>query len=86
MGHGDLAGLVATLLGVRHLVFNLDGAGAGFDHLLGQQVSGFLVTEAGIDVGNQRNNMGLKAVDFSFDSGAAGAVVARLIQLREQVV
>ena len=62
MRHGHFSSLVATLLGIRNLVFYLDGAGAVFDHLLGQQVRCFLVAEPGIDISDDGYNMGLEAI------------------------
>src|SRR5690606_28413571 len=49
---GNLAVLVAILLLVGDLVFDLDTAGNGLDHFLGQQVGRFRVTETGVDVSN----------------------------------
>src|SRR5690606_41997016 len=49
MRNGYFTVLVPTLLLVGNLVFDLDAARAGFDHLLGQQVGGFDVTETGVD-------------------------------------
>ena len=75
MRHGDFTVLVATLLGVRYLILKLDAASTRFDHLLGQQVGGFFVTETGIDVGNNRHNVSFVIVDLglnvSFSSGIA---------------
>ena len=61
--NGDLAVLVAALLFVGHLVFDLERAGAGFDHLLGEQVGRFGIAETGVDVGDDRHDMGLVVVD-----------------------
>src|SRR5690606_16545906 len=52
MGNGDFTVLVAALFLVGNLVFDLNAAGARFDHFLGQQISGFGVAKTGIDVGN----------------------------------
>jgi hypothetical protein len=73
--HGDLAVLVAALLGVGDLVLDLQAAGAGLDHLLGQQVGGVLVAEAGVDVGDDRHDVGLEAVD-GLDRRRLGRLVA----------
>ena len=62
--HGHLAVLVAALLFVGNLVLDLQGAGAGLDHFLGQQIGGFRVAEAGIDVGDDRHHVGLEIVDL----------------------
>ena len=60
---GDLAVLVAALLLVGDLVLDLERAGAGLDHLLGEQVGRLGVAEAGIDVGDDRHDVGLVIVD-----------------------
>ena len=49
---GNLAVLMAALLGVGNLVFDLKRAGAGLDQFLGQQVGRLGVAEAGVDVGD----------------------------------
>src|SRR5690606_22553048 len=49
IGSGYVAILVTALLLVGNLVLDLDAAGTGFDHLLGQQVGGFSVTETGVE-------------------------------------
>ena len=54
---------MTTLLGVRHLVLDLQAAGASKDQFLGQQVGCVLVAEVGIDVGNDRHNMALERID-----------------------
>ena len=61
--HGHLAVLVAALLFVGDLVFDLQRAGAGLDHLLGEQIGRLRVAEAGVDVGDDRHDMGLEVVD-----------------------
>ena len=65
--NGDFTVLVAALLLVGNLVFDLDAASTRFDHLLGQQVGGFRVTETSVDVGNDRYNVRFVAVDLSLD-------------------
>ena len=65
MGNRYLAVLVATLLLVRYLVLDLQAAGTCFNHLLGQQVSGFRITKAGVDVGNDGHHVRFKTVDFT---------------------
>ena len=74
VGHGDFAVLVAALFFVGNLVFNLNTAGAGFNHLFGQQVSGFGIAKTGIDVGNNRHHMGFVIVDLGDDFGFFGTV------------
>ena len=61
--HRHLAVLVAALLLVRDLVFDLQGAGARLDHLLGEQIGRFRIAEAGVDVGDNRHDVGLEVVD-----------------------
>src|SRR5690606_26888745 len=88
MGNSHLAVLVAALLLVGNLVLDLDAAGAGFDHLLGQQVGGLFVAEAGIDVGDDRHNVGFEVVDLGLDFSFTGLVAfgAGIIQSSEQQV
>ena len=52
MPYGDLAILVAALLLIRNLIFDLQRTGTGVDHFLRQQISRFSVAEARIDVRN----------------------------------
>ena len=86
--NGDFTVLVTTLLLVGYLVFDLDTAGTGFNHLLGHQVGGFSVTETSVDVGNDRYNVGFEVVDlvddFSFCFGVALGACG--VQVTEQVV
>src|SRR3546814_2049496 len=44
--HGDLAVLVTALLFVGDLVFDLERAGAGLDHLLGEQIGRLGIAES----------------------------------------
>ena len=62
--HGHLAVLMAALLLVRDLVLDLQGAGARFDHLLGEQIGRLGVTKAGVDVGDDGHDMRLEVVDL----------------------
>ena len=84
--HRDLAVLVAALLFVGHLVFDLQRAGACLDHLLGQQVSRLGVTETGVDVRDDRHDMRLEVVDLVLDVAFLDgvAVLACLVELPEQ--
>ena len=86
MRNGYFTVLVATLLLVRHLVFDLDAASTRFDHALGQQVSGFCVTETSVDVGNNRHNVSLVVVDLALQLSRFSSVasVTSSIQLTEQ--
>ena len=86
--HGDLAVLVAALLFVGDLVFDLQGAGAGFDHLLGEQIGRLGIAEAGVDVGDDRHDVGLEVVDL-FDQRRFLGLVAGLaggVEVAEHVV
>ncbi len=74
MGNGHFAVLVAALLLVGNLVLDLDAAGACFDHALGQQVGGFRVAETGIDVGDDRDDVGFEVVDLRLDFSGLGVV------------
>ena len=88
MRHGDLAVLVAALLLIRDLVLDLDGARARLDHLLGEQVRRLGVSEAGVDVGDDRHDVGLVVVDLRLDELHRRVVArrARRVELREQQV
>ncbi|MCY1440582.1 hypothetical protein D9M71_568650 [compost metagenome] len=88
MRNSNLAVLVTALLLVGHLVLDLDAAGTGFDHLLGQQVGGFRVAEAGVDVGDDRYHVGFIAVDLSLDFVLLGLVAGSTggVQSGEQQV
>ena len=81
MRHRDFAVLVAALFLVGDLVFDLQAAGTGFDHLLGHQVGRLGVAESGIDIGNDRHHVGFVVIDvplngrfFDRVSGFAGCV------------
>lgn len=86
--HGHLAVLMAALLGVRHLVLDLEAAGAGLDQLLGEQIGGVLIAEAGIDIGDDRNHMGLEIVDGldRLRLGGGITLLAGGLQVLEQVI
>ncbi len=88
MGNGYLTVLVTALLLVGNLVLDLDAAGTCFDHLLGHQVGGFSVTETGIDVGNDRHNVGFITVDLGLNFCFLGLVAfsASVVQCGEQQV
>ena len=88
MRHGDLAVLVAALLLVRHLIFDLQGAGACFDHLLGEQIGRFSVAEARVDVGDHRHDVGLEVVDLVDQRSFLGLVASLTgsVELTEDVV
>ncbi len=76
MRNGHFTVLVAALLLVGNLVLDLDAAGTGFDHALGQQVGGFRVTETGIDVGDDRDNVRFVVIDLVLDLGSLGVVAS----------
>ncbi len=85
MRHGDLAVLVAALLLVRHLVFDLQRAGARLDHLLGEQIGRLGIAEARVDVRNDRDDVGFVVVDRVLQPLGFGRVArfARCIQIAE---
>lgn len=86
--HRHLAVLMAALLLVRHTVLDLQRAGAGLDHLLGQQIGRFRIAKAGVDVGDDRHDMGLEGVDL-FDQRLLGGLIAGLaggVELAEDLV
>src|SRR5690606_30563327 len=76
MRSGHSAVLVPRLLLVGNLVFDLDAARAGFDHLLGEQVGGFGVTETGVEVGDDRHNVGFEVFDLIQDFSFLGLVAS----------
>jgi hypothetical protein len=86
MRHGDLAVLVAALLFVRNLVFDLEGAGARLDHLLGEQIGRLGIAETGVDVGDDRNDVGFVIVDRVLDLLGLDRVAgfARGVEIAEQ--
>ena len=88
MWHSDFASLVAALLSIRYLVFDLDTASACFDHFLGQQVGCFVVTKASIDVGNDWHNVRFEVVNCFFDcfNFSAVASILSFLQIAEHVV
>ena len=88
MRYSDFTGLVTTLLRVRHLVFDLQRTSTRFDHFLGEQVGGFVVTKTCIDVRNDWHNVGLETVDLCSDFSCFSriACVVGFFQRTEQVV
>ena len=74
MGNGYFAVLVAALFLIGYLIFNLDTAGTGFNHFFRQQVGGFRIAETGINVGDNRYDVGLEVVDFALDFGSFGII------------
>src|SRR5690606_24499282 len=74
--NGHFTVLVAALLLVGNLVLDLDAASACFDHALGQQVGGFRVAETGVDVGDDRYDVGLVVVDLVLDFSRLGVVAS----------
>ena len=86
--HRHLAVLVSALLFVGDLIFDLQGARTGFDHLLGEQIGRLRVAEAGIDVGDHGHDVGLEGVDL-FDQRLFLCLVAGLagrVEATEDVV
>ncbi len=88
MRNGYFAVLVTALLLVGNLVFDLDAAGTSFDHLLGQQVGRFGVTETSVDVGDDRHYVSFVVVDLGLDFSSLGLVAsfASSVQSGEQQV
>ena len=64
MRHGDLAVLVAALLFVGNLVLDLECASARLDHLLRKQIRRLGITEARIDICDNRHDMRLEILDL----------------------
>ena len=77
MWNRNFAVLVATLLFIRHLIFDLNGTSTGFDHLLGEKVGCFLITKAGINVGNDGNDVRLEIIDLVDDRPLLNIIVSR---------
>ena len=77
MRHGNFAVLVAALFFIGNLVFDLNAAGAGFNHFFRQQICGFRIAETGVDVGDNRYDMGFKTVDFGKNILLSGFVAGR---------
>ncbi len=88
MRNGNFTVLVAALLLVGNLVFDLDAASTGFDHFLGQQVGRFSVTETSVDVSDDRHNVSFVVVDLVLDVSSLGLVAsfACSVQSGEQQV
>ena len=77
MWNRNFAVLVATLLFVRHLIFDLNGTSTRFDHLLGEKVGCFLITKAGINVCNSGNYVCLEIINLVDDRSLLNVVVSR---------
>ena len=86
MRHCDFAILVATLLLIGHLVLDLNRTGTCLDHLLGQQVCGFLVTKARIDIRDDGNDVSLEVINFVKYCSLLNIVIAgaRSVEFAEQ--
>ena len=65
---------MAALLLIGNLVFDLDAASTGLDHLLGQQVGRFGVTETSVDISDDRHNVSFVVIDLSLDFSSLGVV------------
>ena len=61
--HSHLAVLVATLFFIRNLIFDLESAGTGLDHLLRKKVGCLGIAEPRVDIGDDRDDMRLMLVD-----------------------
>ena len=88
MRHSHLAILVAALLFIRHLVFDLERTSPGLDHLLGEQIGGFSIAKAGVNIGNNRHDMRLEIVNLALDVSFLRCIArsARLVKVAEQQV
>ena len=75
-----------ALLFVGHLILNLDCAGTRLNHFLSQQVCGFLVTKAGINICNDWHHVSLKLINLLGEALNLYLVASlfRCIQLAEQ--
>ena len=60
----DFPILVTALLLVRNLIFDLKCTGASFDHLLGEQIGRFCITESSVNISDDRNDMRLVLVNL----------------------
>ena len=65
------------LFDVSDALLDLDGARARLDHLLGQQVRRLGIAEARVDVGDDRDDVGLIAVDLRLDELRRGVITCR---------
>ena len=79
---------MAALLFVRNLIFDLQRAGACFDHLLGEQIGCLGIAETGVDIGDDRNDMGFEILDGIDQIGLCGGIagVAGLVEITEEEV
>jgi hypothetical protein len=86
--NGDLAILVAALLFIGNLVFDLDAAGARLDELLGQQIGRLGIAEARVDIGDDRHDVRFMGVDIVLNLGRAHLVASRSrrVEIAEQLV
>ena len=71
---------MSTLLGIRNLVFDLDGTSTGFDHALGEQIGSLFVTEARIDVSDDWHHVGFVVVDLLNDAVHITAIGSCFVQ------
>ena len=62
--HSHLAVLVAALLFVGDLIFDLQRARTRFNHLLCEQIGRLRIAKTGVDVGDDGHDMGPEGVDF----------------------
>ena len=81
MWHGYFAVLVAALLFIGNLIFDLQSACARFDHFLSQKICGLGVAKACIYVSNDRHDMRFMVFDFRH-----GGCLTRCIILAAGVV
>ncbi len=69
---------MAALLLVGDLVLDLQRAGARLDHLLGEQIGRLGIAETGVDIGDDRHDMGFMPVDRGLDAPRLDLVAALL--------
>ena len=88
MWHGDFAVLVAALLFVGNLIFDLQSACASFNHFLSQKICGLGVAKACIYVGNNGYDMRFVVLDFGHGGRFARRIIlaAGVVEITEQNV
>ena len=86
--YSDFAVLVAALLFVRNLIFNLQRTGASFDHFLGEQIGCLGIAETCVDIGNDGDDMRFVIFDFAHQLGFGSSIsgCAGFIKIAEKDV
>ncbi len=85
MRHGDLTILVTALLGIRHLIFQLDTARPRLNHPPCQQIGRLFITKASINISDNRHDMCLMIINRRQSCRNITASGARLVQIFEQM-